>query len=101
VGSKNSPEDLMASFRPESKFDIILSDIFEAEWRYVKFQRGKMLADEQSHVGNSSEVLLFPDGNVSPSQLSVSCAQRRLCSGSARARLSVAEVCSGLLTLFT
>ena len=99
--AKITPEDLMASFRPEFNFDIIISDILEAEWRYVKFQRGKMLADEHSYVGNSSEVLLFPDGNASPSQLSVSCAQRRLCSGSARVRLSVAEVCSGLLTLFT
>jgi hypothetical protein len=99
--AKIAPEDLMASFRPEFKFDIIISDIFEAEWRYIKFRRGKMLADEQSYVGNSSEVSLFSDGNVSPSQLSVSCAQRRLCSGSARARPSVAEVCSGLLTLFT
>jgi prolyl oligopeptidase len=48
--AKITPEDLMASFRPEFKFDIIISDIFDAEWRYVKFHRGKMLADEQIYV---------------------------------------------------
>ena len=99
MGSKDYPRRPHASFRPEFKFDVIISDIFEAEWRYVKFRRGKMLADEQSYVGNSSEVLLFPDGDISPSHLS--CAQRRLCSCSARAWLSAAEVCSVLLTLFT
>jgi hypothetical protein len=42
-------------------------------------------------------ISVFPDGNVSRSQLSVSRDQRRLCSGSAQGRLSSAQV---LLTLF-
>jgi hypothetical protein len=45
--AKITPEHFMASFRPEFKFDIIISEIFEVEWRHVKFHRGKMLADEQ------------------------------------------------------
>jgi hypothetical protein len=57
--AKITPEDLVASSRPKFKFDIIISDTFEAEWRYVTFQRGMMLADKQSYVGNSNEVFFY------------------------------------------
>ena len=55
-----------------------------------------------------TEIREFPDGNVCSCRLSVSRDQRRLYSGSAQARLRLgsgpaqsAQVCSGLLTLFT